>query len=652
MSKKRSLLLVFVLAVGLATAGGASRAQTRPEVTEEFHQSYPLAAGGRVALSNINGKVRVAAWDRHEVKVDAVKRASKAERLREAEIRVRASGAGVEIETEYPDNYWSDRDWDRDDQPAAVDYTLTVPRGARLDEINLINGSLDIEGVGGAVRAASVNGGVTARNLVGAVKLSVINGRLEASFDRLGETVSLSSVNGAVDVTIPSDANAHLRASTVHGRISNDFNLPVREGEYVGRDLEGRLGAGGARLSLSNVNGAISIRRAGDGRPLSPATNLLSETPSRDFGDADDDADDDREIAREAAREAREAAREIARAAREARLEAARERREGQQETEQGRREALREAEQERQETLREALREAERERREAERERKRELDEVTREAAQIAREVSREVGRSVAVHEHAPRQIARESNAFAVSGAPRVRVETFDGAINVHAWDKPEVMYTAVKRAFSDREMKGIKLLAQPGPEITIRAEFDKSFAHEVTKSQGQVVMFSSGASVELDLYVPRNATLVLSSGDGRLSVDGVSGELDLHTGDGPVDVVGGGGKLRVNTGDGRIRIENFDGEADARTGDGRITLEGRFRQLTARTGDGTISLALAEGSSADIETNAETVVNDGVAVAADPSNEGRVRRWRVGSGGQLFTLRTGDGQIILRRR
>ncbi|HWS53551.1 MAG TPA: DUF4097 family beta strand repeat-containing protein, partial [Pyrinomonadaceae bacterium] len=267
-----------------------------------------------------------------------------------------------------------------------------------------------------------------------------------------------------------------------------------------------------------------------------------------------------------------------------------------------------------------------------------------------IAREVSRGVAEGFAVHE--PRQIARESKTFAAQGRPRVRVETFGGAINVHAWDKPEVMYTAIKRAYSDREMQGIKVLAQPGPEITIRAEFDKSFARELVEREGRVVSFSSGASVELDLYVPRNAALSLSSGDGRLGVEGVTGELDLRTGDGPVDVVGGGGKLRVTTADGRIRIENFEGEADARTGDGRITLDGRFRQLSARTGDGTIALVIPEGASADIETDASTVINDGVALALDPANESRVRRFKVGGGGQLYTLKTGDGQVILRRR
>jgi hypothetical protein len=259
-------------------------------------------------------------------------------------------------------------------------------------------------------------------------------------------------------------------------------------------------------------------------------------------------------------------------------------------------------------------------------------------------------------VKRRAPRATTRRgssSGSYPVSGAPRVRVETFDGAVNVHAWDKPEVMYTAIKRASDEREMQGIKVTAVQGAggEVTLRAEFDKSFSHVREEKGGRVTSYSSNASAEFDLYVPRSATLFVSTGDGRLRVDGVAGELDLRTGDGPIDVTGARGKLRATTGDGRIRIENFDGDAETRTGDGRITLDGNFRSLSARTGDGTISLTLPEGANATVETNAESVFNDGVAVAESDA-ESRVRRWRVGTGGQVLTLRTGEGQIILRRR
>src|SRR5947209_4711582 len=337
MLKTRFVLGLVALAALALTAADASRAQSpRPELTEEFHQTYPLAAGGRVSLSNINGGVHVAAWDRNEVKVDAVKRAYAQERLPEARIEVDASPSYVHVETKYPEYSWSGRDRDRRDEPASVEYTLTVPRGASLDEVSLVNGGLDIEGLAGSVRASSVNGRVTARGLTGAVNLSVVNGRLDATLDRLNEsgTVTLSAVNGTLVVTLPSDSNATVRASTVHGAITNDFKLPVREGEYVGRDLEGRLGQGGARVRLSNVNGPGSIRRADDNRPLSPATNLLSETR----GDADDAAAD----AREAAREAREEARQERE---EARAEARESARDSQRGTEEATREIQRETE-------------------------------------------------------------------------------------------------------------------------------------------------------------------------------------------------------------------------------------------------------------------------------------------------------------------
>src|SRR5947209_2861466 len=103
MLKKHFLLGLAVLASLALTAADATRAQSsRPELTEEFHQTYPLNADGRVSLTNINGDVRVAAWDRNEIKVDAVKRAYTQERLREAKINVEAGPSSVNIETEYP----------------------------------------------------------------------------------------------------------------------------------------------------------------------------------------------------------------------------------------------------------------------------------------------------------------------------------------------------------------------------------------------------------------------------------------------------------------------------------------------------------------------------------------------------------------------
>ncbi len=256
---------------------------------EEFHQTYPLATDGRVALENINGAAHISVWDRNEVKVDAVKYAGSKERLDEAQIRVDANPSSVSIRTEYPDHNLTFSDDDERHNPASVEYTLTVPRTARLDEIKLINGSLDVTGAAGETRIELINGKLVARDLAGPAKLSTINGRLDAGFSAVGNSsINLKSVNGSIELTLPSDAKAEVEASTVHGGIENDFGLRVRNHEYVGHDLHGQLGGGGTRIRLENVNGRIEIRHAGDNRALSPATDLNGGY-DRDSDDDDDD---------------------------------------------------------------------------------------------------------------------------------------------------------------------------------------------------------------------------------------------------------------------------------------------------------------------------------------------------------------------------
>ena len=148
----------------------------------------------------------------------------------------------------------------------------------------------------------------------------------------------------------------------------------------------------------------------------------------------------------------------------------------------------------------------------------------------------------------------------------------------------------------------------------------------------------------------MPRNSSLHVSSDDGSLNVEGVSGQITLRTGDGSIEVTGSHGQLQVNTGDGSIRVENFDGQLDARTGDGSISLGGKFATLSARTGDGSITLAVPSGSNFTVETNAEEVSNEGLDVSEDIAPTPRVKRWRVGKGGNVFVLTTGDGKVVLR--
>ena len=578
------------------SAGGEQPGQ---QVTEEFHQTYPLSATGRVNLQNINGGVKIIVWDRAAVQVDAIKKAYRRERLAEAQVDVTSTEENIRIKTEYPSR---NQTWNQNryDNPATVEYSITVPRKAILESIELINGQLDIEGVEGNVKASSVNGPVTARGLMGEARLTTVNGPLQATFTQLDEArpISLSSVNGDVTVVIPSNSNASVRAGTVHGLISNDWGIQVKHGEYVGHSLDAQIGNGGPRVKLSNVNGAISITRAQDGRALSPVTSIARVEKTAD--EMAEDIEREREIEMTTAELTLK------------KMESAR------------------------------VVREAGRAQRDQQRRVDAELRKAQREIEQVQRNLQRQQREQIRVQ---PRVLInqnkfnnQESKSFTVSASTRVNITTFDGPVTVRGWDKAEVRYTATKRAGDEETLKQISIeTEQQGQSLSINARNANAY----------------NGSVDLEVYVPRNTSLHVTSGDGPLTLDNVSGDITLRSGDGPISVNSSGGVLRVNTNDGPILINKFDGQVDARTGDGPIALDGNFNALNARTGDGEISLTVPAGSSFTIETNAtEGIANEGFDVAEDVTLSPRVKRWKVGNGGRVFVLRTGEGKVLLRPR
>ena len=277
-----TICALFILALG---AHASDHSDHRGAFVEEFHQTYAITSDGRIDLDNINGSVHISTWDRNEVKLDAIKSADVKERLDEARIEIDSGKDYLSIRTKYKDHDLTFNDhWHNN--PASVEYTLTVPSAVRLDEIKLINGGLDITGASGEVRASCINGKLVAHNLSGRARLSTINGHLDARFDQLtGRSLELSSVNGSVELTIPSDSKAEIDASTVSGSIDNDFGLRVNHHRYVGHDLRGELAGGGTRIELKNVNGRIEVRHAEDGRALSPVKDLSH----RDRDDDDDE---------------------------------------------------------------------------------------------------------------------------------------------------------------------------------------------------------------------------------------------------------------------------------------------------------------------------------------------------------------------------
>jgi hypothetical protein len=276
----------------------------------------------------------------------------------------------------------------------------------------------------------------------------------------------------------------------------------------------------------------------------------------------------------------------------------------------------------------------------------------------------------------------AREEKRFRVDGQPEVTLATFDGPIEVRAWDRPEVLIEIEKSAAAKEVADRIRVLAeQEGNRIRVEARQPDSSEWIFG------VMVNNQRQAKLVASVPRSCSLFARTGDGSISVERVSGRIELRSGDGSIRGLDLDGEIAIDTGDGSIKLDNVNGAVDLRSGDGTIVADGKLAVVNASTSDGSIHLRVAPGSTLardwevttgdgaivvalpdqlDAELDAQTgdgsvrmdttlesatIEKIASAGAADDDSERRILRAKVGAGGPLIRIRTGDGSINLKR-
>jgi DUF4097 and DUF4098 domain-containing protein YvlB len=591
--------------------------------TERFEQTYPLSPNGRVSVSNVNGSIIINAWDRNEVKLVAVKTADSKERLADVEIKIDAKPDYLSVETNY-DN-WKTRNGDRwrNGDKLQVDYELTVPRGAALNEIETVNGSVTVADFSNLTRISAVNGNVKATNLRGTANLSTVNGEVFADFDRLeaGSKISLDTVNGTVNLSIPSDSNATLRADSVNGAISNDFGLPVRKGKYVGRDLYGRLGSGEIQVKLSSVNGPLTIGRNKDGKTQSPATNLLQQKNKDDEDwdddsdkDTDKDTDNDNSVMVDTAR----INKDVAKAVKQSQKEAAVTMRKAQKEMVKVEIPVIK--------IDTEALKKAT--------EMINSVDIPARVEAGVRAQVdlSRMMGD---INFSGMPRIDKKSDAIPVKGAPKVTIDAPGCSVRVRGWDKQEVQYNVIQITDSRNRT----------PIQTNENHTDSTVNIKVVSPYKDTPPFlgDSPNRVRIEVFVPKKSDLKITT-NGEIRLEGVSGEIDLSGDQESIDVRDVDGKMHVSTACGQVRVIGFRGELDAKTTEGNVYLEGDFDKLAAHAADGTVVLTLPANTNASIVSNTE-IESEGVDLVQEKDSV-----WRLGTGGRKYNFDFGEGHLIVR--
>jgi hypothetical protein len=597
--------------------------------TERFEQTYPLNANGRISVSNVNGSIVVEAWDKNEVKLEAVKIANSKERLSQVQIKVDSKPDYLRVETDYGN--WKNGNWNCSGYcRLEVQYKLTVPRGAVLNEIETVNGSVTISNMTNVTKANAVNGSVKATNLRGTAQIETVNGTSEVTFDRLDENskINLSTVNGRVNLVIPSDADATIKADTVNGSISNEFGLPVRKGKYVGRDLYGKVGNGNVKINLDSVNGGLAIKRKQDGKDLKPVVNLLPVKGDDDNDEDDEDSEDGRtvvvvpKINKSINKSVSKAVQESVKVAEMAPAIAA------------------------------EALKKAEK----AMADNAKEIERAQRDALRANRDLMRANAALNRLNweEISSNRIEEKSETFPVKGTPKVTIDAKSCSVSVRGWDKSEVQYRITKRVRgmltpevgftvnkTDSEVtivanvKGHKVKSPSGTYNDTTIEKDKD---------GDFILLPNNA-VKIEVFVPKKSHLRILT-DREIRVEGVSGNLDLTGNDGIINVRDSQGKLKIEADDATVRVIGFNGEIVSKTDDGTSFFEGNFDKFSAQAMDGTIILTLPDDANVSLEADAK-IQTEGFNLTEFNGDE---KRRKIGNGGVTYNLEVGDGEILVR--
>ncbi len=233
--------------------------------TPDFHWSGVIAAGKTLDIRGVNGDIRAVAAAGNQVEVTATKRGRRSDPA-SVEIKVVTGADGVTICALYPSSRGGNScegghgGQHNDNNDVTVTFTVKVPAGVKF-EGHTVNGEVEATGLRADAAVGTVNGGVRVETSGGA-EAQTVNGDVHVIMGRItgSEALSFSTVNGGIDVTIPPNAALDVRASTTNGDISTDFPMTV-SGRFGPRSLHGTIGGGGRSLTLTTVNGSISLHK-------------------------------------------------------------------------------------------------------------------------------------------------------------------------------------------------------------------------------------------------------------------------------------------------------------------------------------------------------------------------------------------------------
>ena len=180
-------------------------------------------------------------------------------------------------------------------------FKLKVPHTMNLDIKTETGGDLTVRNVDGDLDISNMNGEVKLEGVSGSAIVNTMNGEVHVAYAKVPtKLVSITSMNGEVDLRVPADTKANVKLRTHNGTILTDFDDTALKTKTEGR-------TGNNRYNYS-YNGDVSAAAREAGRAAAEATRMAMDV-AREVT---------REVKREVARAQKESDEDEAKAAKDA----------------------------------------------------------------------------------------------------------------------------------------------------------------------------------------------------------------------------------------------------------------------------------------------------------------------------------------------
>jgi hypothetical protein len=232
---------------------------------EVFEKVYAVEPDTSISIHNRDGAVLVYGGAPNEIRMQWIKKAYSSDRLNQIAIDVSTKPRVVSVTTKFP----TLPKWGFADRSGAVDYTIVVPKTARISVLELNAGEILLDSMRGQEARVRLNDGrIFARNCFTNLDLATMRGMLTLTYDWLEHEKFSAQVHvgqGNAWVFLPTESAFHLLARAANGRISNDFNRgPLTQNYSAGGMKVDQIvnGGGSAVLNIRVDNGRIKVGEA------------------------------------------------------------------------------------------------------------------------------------------------------------------------------------------------------------------------------------------------------------------------------------------------------------------------------------------------------------------------------------------------------